>query len=350
MPGKTLPTGLTVTFPRNLAHVPTWALPPLARHRMKTFGQYSIMLCAKGGSNTEFQHIGSNFLPLLSASAFLVEAAMHKARKRWGLKPWMRIIKDARYDLPCSCGANECFSSYSVTGRSANSERSLELQFCQGVGDVSGTANLLNHSYTLIDLVLGPQRPRLQVFDLLQALPSCYPLRRRGISGQSDAEVEAHDYYSAPPLERATTICVVAQVRGHPPRSVSTDTLRLDWTSCHANHSTCLWCFRKNLSSFRTLAQSDMHKLDIRLQNSLLANCTSTLSSARKLTLASVDLYLYASSWSNSASSSLISTLLQVTSDPPAPSSPSSSMINQVDMPRIRFVLGSGLDPLHDPI
>ena len=53
-------TGLTFTFARNLGHMPTWALPPLARHRMKSFGQYSIMLRARAGSNTEFQHPSSD--------------------------------------------------------------------------------------------------------------------------------------------------------------------------------------------------------------------------------------------------------------------------------------------------
>ena len=55
-------TGLTFTFARNLGYVPTWALPPLARHCMKSFGQYSIMLCARAGSNTEFLYFGFRFL------------------------------------------------------------------------------------------------------------------------------------------------------------------------------------------------------------------------------------------------------------------------------------------------
>ena len=55
-------TGLTVTFARNLDYVPIWALPSLARHCMKSFGQYSIMLCARAGSNTEFLYIGFRFL------------------------------------------------------------------------------------------------------------------------------------------------------------------------------------------------------------------------------------------------------------------------------------------------
>ena len=42
--------------------MPMWALPPLARHCMKSFGQYSIMLCARAGSNTEFLYIGFRFL------------------------------------------------------------------------------------------------------------------------------------------------------------------------------------------------------------------------------------------------------------------------------------------------
>ena len=138
-------------------------------------------------------------------------------------------------------------------------------------------------------------------------------------------------------------------MRGHPAQSVSTYTWRLDWTSCHANHSTCLVCFRKYLSSFRTLAQSDMHRLDIRLLISLLANCISILSAARKLSLAAMDLNLYASSWSNSVSISLISTLLPVTSDPFA-FSESQFFDDQVDTSRIRFVLDSGIGPLHDPI
>ena len=49
-------TGLTFTVARHLGHMPTWALPPLARHRMKSFGQYSIMPRARAGSNTEFQY------------------------------------------------------------------------------------------------------------------------------------------------------------------------------------------------------------------------------------------------------------------------------------------------------
>ena len=37
------------------------------------------------------------------------------------------------------------------------------------------------------------------------------------------------------------------------------------WTGHPANHNTCLLCFRKYLPNFQTLAQSDMHGLDIRL-------------------------------------------------------------------------------------
>ena len=62
--------------------------------------------------------------------------------------------------------------------------------------------------------------------------------------------------HNAPPL-------VDLRVRGHQANSGSTCTLRLDWTSCHANHSTCLGCFRKY--HFRTLAQSDTHGLDVGL-------------------------------------------------------------------------------------
>ena len=43
-------SGAYVLFGRNLGHMPTWALLPLARNRMKSFGQYSIMLRARAGS------------------------------------------------------------------------------------------------------------------------------------------------------------------------------------------------------------------------------------------------------------------------------------------------------------
>ena len=147
-------TGFTATFARNLGYVPIWALPPLARHCMKSFGQYSIMLCARAGSNTEFLYIGFRFLHLLSASAFLAEAAMHK------------------YTSVAGSG-HGC-------GSSVIQRRKV---LCQNVRNVPVTANLLHHDYTLIDLVLRPQRPGLQTFDLPQALPSCDPLRRGRIGG-----------------------------------------------------------------------------------------------------------------------------------------------------------------------
>ena len=118
-------TGLTVTFVRNLGYVPTWALPPLARHRMKSSGQYSIMLCARAGSNTELQHSGFRFLHSFWES--LAEAAMHKYASVAGSGHGCGSSRMQHYDLPCSCGANECLPSNSVTGSSAKSERSLGL-------------------------------------------------------------------------------------------------------------------------------------------------------------------------------------------------------------------------------
>ena len=114
-------------------------------------------------------------------------------------------------------------------------------------------------------------------------------------------------------------------------------------------HSTCLGCFRKYLSSFRTLAQSDMHGLDIRLHISLLANCTSILSAARKLSLAAMDLNLYASSRSKSVSV-LVDIHLAASHIGPIRTLESQFFENQVDMSRIRFALDSGIGPLHDPI
>ena len=81
---------------------------------------------------------------------------------------------------------------------------------------------------------------------------------------------------------------------------------------------------------FRTLAQSDMHGLNIRLHSSLLANCIPTLPAARRLSLAAIDLYLYAFSWSNSAASHI---------------RPVRTLESQ-----LLDVLDSSIDPLHDLI
>ena len=112
-------TGLTVTFARNLGTVPIWAIPPHARHCMKSFGQYSIMLCARAGSNTEFLYIGFRFLHSFSASAFLAEVAMHKYASVACSGHGCRSSRIQCYDFPCSCGANECLPSNSATGSSA---------------------------------------------------------------------------------------------------------------------------------------------------------------------------------------------------------------------------------------
>ena len=80
------------------------ALPPLARHCIKSFGQYSIMLCARAGSNTEFLYIGFRFLHTLSASAFLAEAAMHKYASVAGSGHGCGSSRIQCYDFPCSCG------------------------------------------------------------------------------------------------------------------------------------------------------------------------------------------------------------------------------------------------------
>ena len=95
---------------------------------MKSFGQYSIMLCARAGSNTEFLYIGFRFLQPLSASAFLAEAARYKYASVAGSCHGCRSSRIQRYDFPCSCGANECLTSNSATGSSAKSERSLGLE------------------------------------------------------------------------------------------------------------------------------------------------------------------------------------------------------------------------------
>ena len=95
---------------------------------MKSFGQYSIMLCARAGSNTEFLYIGFRFLQPLSASAFRAEAARYKYASVAGSGHGCRSSRIQRYDFPCSCGANECLTSNSATGSSAKSERSLGLE------------------------------------------------------------------------------------------------------------------------------------------------------------------------------------------------------------------------------
>ena len=86
------------------------------------------MLCARAGSNTEFLYISFRFLHLLSASAFLAEAAMHKYASVAGSGHGCRSSRIQRCDFPCSCGANECLPSNSVTGSSTKSERSLGLE------------------------------------------------------------------------------------------------------------------------------------------------------------------------------------------------------------------------------
>ena len=112
--------------------------PPLARHRMKSFGRYSIMLCASAGSKTEFQR-------------------QSQIRKRCGLNPWLRIIKDATLRFTGCCGGLDIFVPNQTCGFRANFGETYwwwaepgGFDILEVNGRVSGRTRCLNENTFLI--------------------------------------------------------------------------------------------------------------------------------------------------------------------------------------------------------
>ena len=267
--------------------------------------------------------------------AFLVAADMHKHASVAGSGHGCGSSRMQRYDLPCICRAKECLPSNSVTGMSARSERSLELEryFVKMSATflsppIFSTTTLPSSILSWVHSVLDsrcftfPNPFLVRISFAAEESVDKVMLRSRLMSFAIPLIPKAtHMPLTTPqssawPLGGATMVCVVGQVCnkwvpcvqasvGGPPQTrapsvVGVDVhleVGLDMLPCDPQHlSGVLPQVSAQLSN---IVQADMYGLDIRLHISLLANYTSTLSAARKLSLAATDLYLYASSWSN---------------------------------------------------
>ena len=112
LPEKDIVKGrdLQSPLPGTLATCPFGFLPQLARHCMKSFGQYSIMLCARAGSNTEFLHSGFRFLHPSRPRPFWQRPPCTKYASLAGSGHGCGSSRIQRYNIPCSCGSNECLT------------------------------------------------------------------------------------------------------------------------------------------------------------------------------------------------------------------------------------------------